>query len=87
MTAPDFDDLRNGDFVKVRVAGERLWFRVIALSCPFGIPARGFNAVLCVLDSKPRDDVHFDGRVTIDREWVIETARPEEKGSHLRLVS
>lgn len=62
-----FEDLCSGDFVKVRVGNERLWFKVLAhVDSPS-------NAIMCILQSEPVSPLIFDGRVTIDRDWIIET--------------
>jgi hypothetical protein len=71
MTQPAFEDLRQGDFVKVRVGNERLWFEVLHSAESQGMR----NAVVCRLASAPAEGVVFDGRVTIDRDWITDTAR------------
>ena len=70
-SAPEFADLRQGDFVKARVGNERIWFQVLA---HIDQPS---NAVICTLTNDPLHCV-FDGRVTLDRNWIIETMRDEK---------
>ena len=72
MSTPSFDELKQGDFVKVRVGNERIWFAVLSHICQRLDGA--YNAVLCSLASDPVECV-FDARVTIDRDWILESAR------------
>lgn len=74
----EFDDLRQGDFVKVRIGNERLWFNVLSF---VDNPA---NAVLCTLVSSSICGARFDGRVTLDRSQIIDAAR--DKKPNLRIV-
>lgn len=77
-----WEDIRQGDCVKVRVGNERLWFEVLGHSVTEG----QCNSVICRLSSVPAEDgIVFDGRVTIDRDWIIEAARKAKP--KLRLVS
>lgn len=71
-TAPEFAALRQGDFVKARVGNERIWFSVLS---HVDQPS---NAVICVLANDPEHCV-LDGRVTLDRDWIIETMRDESQ--------
>lgn len=75
---PAFEDLRQGDFVKARVGNERLWFQVLS-HCDD--PP---NAVVCTVASAPVAAT-FDGRVTLDREWILETQRSSKPD--LRVVN
>jgi hypothetical protein len=81
--SPSFEDLRQGDLVKVRVNNERLWFEVLAHVAGEGRS----NAVLARLSSKPVEGVVFDGRVTLDRAWIIETHRRESDRPKLSVVA
>ena len=74
----EFEELRQGDYVKARVGNERLWFQVLS---HVGVPS---NAVICRLASAPETGIVFDGRCTIDRDWIIETSRAR---SALKLVT
>lgn len=76
-TAMEFEELRQGDFVKARVGNERLWFTVLAL-----VP----NAVVCTLASQPVGEVYFDGRCTLDKAWVMDAAR-KAAPPNLQLIS
>ena len=73
----EFEDLRQGDFVKARVGNERLWFTVLAV-----VP----NAAICTLASKPVGEIYFDGRCTLDRAWMMDFA-PKAVPPKLQLVS
>ncbi len=74
------EELAQGDFVKVRVGNERIWFEVLTMLASDGV----CNAVICRLANIPQECV-FDGRVTIDREWIIDTNRKSKP--NLRVVS
>lgn len=71
-SAPEFADLRQGDFVKARIGNERIWFSVLA-----HVGGQPSNAVICTLSNDPQECV-FDGRTTLDRDWIIETMRDEK---------
>lgn len=77
----EWDDVAQGDFVKVRVGNERVWFQVLARSETEG----QCNSLICRLDTSPAEaGIVFDGRVTIDRDWVTEAVR--KAPPHLKLV-
>ena len=77
----DVDKIDLGDFVKVAVGGERLWFRVLHT---FGNGPR-LLGVVAELDSEPVNLwTTFDGKVTLDRDWIIEVAgAPPKPTLHL----
>lgn len=74
-SGPAFDNLKPGDFVKVRVGNEGLWFEML--------DRVENNALVARLANNPVTGIVFDGRCTIDRDWIVDTAskrvRPDLK--------
>jgi hypothetical protein len=73
----DHDAIATGWWVQARVGNERLWFEVIGRV--------ENNAFLCRLASHSVTGVTFDGRCTLDRDWIMQ-ARPPRKGPPLQMV-
>lgn len=69
-----FEALQHGDYVKARVGNERLWFEVLSHT---GEGTQ--NAIICRMVSISQEGVVFDGRCTLDRDWIIDTSRAKPK--------
>lgn len=67
------EDLQPGDFVKVSVGHEGLWFEVLAWAEDPGCEHR--NALICRVANESVTGLVFDGRTSIDKHWVGDTAR------------